>query len=421
MVKPRNPIMVDEAINKVMRHKWEAETELVSLENCDLRRLAAPFIATHNIPFFHKSPYDGFAIRAEDTKYSTDEDPAVFEVIDYIGAGQLPRNELGEGQATRIMTGAKIPQGANCVVMLEDCYTYQKDGIHYMELAKKMEENQNIIKEGSELAKGTLLVDRGAIINPGIKALLATFGYHQVEVIKKPLIGVIATGTELLEPDEDLESGKIYNSNAYMILSQIKRAGGDPSYYGKLDDDVTSSYSRIKRVLQEVDILITTGGVSVGDFDLMPELYNMLGATTLFNKVAMRPGSVTTVAVKGKKLLFGLSGNPSACYVGFELFVRPMIRGIMHQKNVCMKRVKAKLDDDFPKMNPYTRYVRGQLSYQGRELYVQLAGIDHSNVVSSLAYTTCLIEIPGGKEKYEKGDELEVLLLEDMEGQANFR
>src|SRR5690606_31201504 len=167
---------------------------------------------------------------------------------------------------------------------------------------------------------------KGTYINPGIMALLATFGYDQVQVAKKPVIGIYATGSELLNVNEELAPGKIRNSNAYMIQAQLERAGGEAKLFGKLSDDFELCYEAIKNAIDEVDILITTGGVSVGDFDYLPSIYEKLGAEVLFNKIAMRPGSVTTVAQLNGKLLFGLSGNPSACYVGFELFVRPVFR-----------------------------------------------------------------------------------------------
>jgi molybdopterin molybdochelatase len=161
------------------------------------------------------------------------------------------------------------------------------------------------------------LVESGTRITPGIIGLLATFGYSELLVGKKPVVGVLATGSELLEIDEPLVPGKIRNSNSYMLMSQIERVGAWPKYLGKLEDDLEKSFEVIQHELQDVDILITTGGVSVGDYDYLPEIYDRLGATVLFNKIAMRPGSVTTVARLGNQFLFGLSGNPSASFIGF--------------------------------------------------------------------------------------------------------
>ncbi|MYL59459.1 molybdopterin molybdenumtransferase MoeA, partial [Virgibacillus halodenitrificans] len=267
---------------------------------------------------------------------------------------------------------------------------------------------------------GEVLIEKGTMITPGVIASLATFGYSSVKVAREPVIGIIATGTELLDVDEELRPGKIRNSNAYMISSQIERAGGTPKYLGKLADELESSYETIKEALEEVDHLVTTGGVSVGDFDLMPAIYEKLGAEVLFNKIAMRPGSVTTVAVLGNQLLFGLSGNPSACYVGGELFLRPIIQASQFSTTPYLKRIKATLADEFPKPNPFTRFVRCYVVYKDGKVYTKVAGIDKSNVVTSLAYSDCLMVLPGGTRGFKIGDEVEILLLNNYEGQQDF-
>lgn len=420
MVEIREPIPVKEAIKRVMEYSRLGEIETISFHNCDQRRLAEPIIATNDIPSFDKSPYDGYALRSEDTIFASPDHPITFEVIDHIGAGEVSDKVLKQGQAIRIMTGAKIPDGADCVAMFEECQEWEDQGQPYMAITKEFSKDQNIIKVGSEVREGDVLVEAGTFINPGVKALLATFGYSQVKVAKKPIVGVIATGTELLDVDEPLEPGKIRNSNAYMIESQILRSGAEYKYYGTLADELEPSYERIKSVLEEVDILITTGGVSVGDFDLMPAIYEKLGAQILFNKVAMRPGSVTTVATLGDKLLFGLSGNPSACYVGFELFTRPIINRLLRNQTPYLKRIQGKLAVDFPKANPFTRFVRSYITFEEGNVYVHLAGIDKSNVVTSLARTNALMVLPGGTTGYQKGDQVDVLLVDTQEGQESF-
>ena len=163
-------------------------------------------------------------------------------------------------------------------------------------------------------------------------------------------------------------------------------------------------------------MLITTGGVSVGDFDLLPEIYEKLGAEVLFNKVAMRPGSVTTVAQKEGKILFGLSGNPSACYVGFELFARPMIRSMLFCEKEHLRKEKALLQTDFPKANPFTRFVRSALSVLDGQLVVEPSGMDKSNIVMSLSGANSFIVLPGGTRGYTAGEKVDVLLLEDTMG-----
>src|SRR5699024_3660400 len=280
-----------------------------------------------------------------------------------------------------------------------------------------MNAGENISFTGEDTKKGEVLTKKGTYINPGVVALLATFGYKYVPVSKKPKVAIIATGSELLDVDEPLEPGKIRNSNAYMVHSQVVRAGGEPIDYGQFNDDFETCYEQVKNALNEVDLVITTGGVSVGDYDYLPDIYKKLEANVLFNKIRMRPGSVTTVAEKDGKLLFGLSGNPSACYVGFELYTRPVMRQYVGSNGPFNKKVIAKLGTDFPKSNPFDRFVRGQLSYENGNITVTPVGLDKSNVVSSLGEANVLILLPGGTSGYEKGMEVTAILLENQEGQ----
>ncbi|KGX91608.1 molybdopterin molybdenumtransferase [Pontibacillus halophilus JSM 076056 = DSM 19796] len=416
MVERRTPIPIEEAIERVMKYPLGGGVEAVSIEESDGRVLAKPLLATHPVPPFRKSPYDGFAFRAEDTKGALENHPVTFRIVEHVPAGHVSTYELGRGEAVRIMTGAKIPDEATCVAMFEVCQEYVQDEEEYVSIKREMKAGQNVMEAGSETEDGQVLVGAGKVINPGVKALLATFGYSVVHVYKKPRIGVFATGTELIDVDAPLVDGKIRNSNASMVVSQIKRAGGVPIYFGSLRDELHQSYESMKVALEEVDVLITTGGVSVGDFDLLPAIYEKLGAKVLFNKVAMRPGSVTTVASVDGKLLFGLSGNPSACYAGFELFVRPIIRGGLGTSAIHPPKTLATLKGDFGKANPFTRFVRGKLVLQEGRVFAQPVGIDKSGVVTSLAETTILIKLHGGTRGHQEGDVVDVLLLETDEG-----
>ncbi|GGF12564.1 molybdopterin molybdenumtransferase [Halobacillus andaensis] len=416
----RKPIPVGEAIQRVMNVPSSTKIEKIPLEQADERILAQEVAATHAIPPFDKSPYDGFAIKAEDTAHATKEDPMTFRVTEEIGAGHRASKPLQSGEAVRIMTGAEIPEGATCVAMFEICHTHEQDGQSYMTIKREMQPDQNIIKKASETKEGTPLVSSGTAVNPGVKALLATFGYSEVEVYKKPVVGVFATGTELLDIDQPLEPGKIRNSNAYMVLSQVNRSGAEAKYFGKLADDFDTCYKAITEALQKVDVLITTGGVSVGDYDLMPLIYEKLGAEVLFNKIGMRPGSVTTVAHANGQLLFGLSGNPSACYVGFELYTYPYLQKMLDRKNPYHPVIDAALGTDFGKPNPFTRFIRGYISYEEGKVVVYPAGMDKSAVVTSLAKTNVLIVLKGGTRGYQKGEGVQAILLEDETGSEEF-
>lgn len=425
MLEKRKPIPVGEAVERVMEFAYQEKKEIVPLLQAHGRFLAEDIAADADVPAFDRSPYDGFAIRSIDSLDASSENPVTFKVVGEIGAGFVFEETVGDLEAVRIMTGAPIPKGCDAVVMLELTHTFEENNEMYMSIKRTFEAGTNISYKGEDVQKGAILLEKGQYINPGAVALLATFGYDQVPVFRKPIVGVIATGSELLEPGESLQPGKIRNSNAYMIMAQIERAGASVQYFGKFSDDLDVCIDVVQNALQEVDMLITTGGVSVGDYDYLPAIYEAIDANVLFNKVAMRPGSVTTVAESKGKLLFGLSGNPSACYVGFELFVRPIIRTAFSNKQPHLRRESAVLGADFTKANPFTRFVRGIALYDNGQLIALPSGFDKSSAVSSLVEANAFIVLPGGSRGYEKGMQIDVLLLEDMQGSEwpwnNFR
>jgi molybdopterin molybdotransferase len=416
MLEKRTPIPVTEAIERVMKYAREGEAETVQLEEAYGRYLAEELRADHDVPPFDRSPYDGFAIRAVDSAQAKLDNPVEFEVIETIGAGQVAMKTVLPFQAVRIMTGAQIPAGCDAVVMLELAKRYERDGKTYISIKRPFRPGDNISFQGEDAKKGDALVPKGTRINPGVQALLATFGYAEVKVARKPRIGIFVTGSELLDVSDPLVPGKIRNSNAYMIQAQVARSGAEPVYFGKLMDDLDTCFAAIESALDQVDMLITTGGVSVGDYDYLPAIYERLGAEVLFNKVAMRPGSVTTVAHLDGKLLFGLSGNPSACYVGYELLVRPVVRKRLFSAKPYLKKATATLTADFPKPNPFTRFVRSYVALEDGRLTVAPVGRDKSNIVTSLAKANALMVLPGGTRGFAKGDTVEVWLLEDEEG-----
>lgn len=413
----RQPIPVEEAIKKVHQYEKHGEIEWVPLKDSLGRFIAEDILADHDVPAFDRSPYDGFALRAEDTKEASSAHPVEFEVIDHIGAGMVSAKTIGPFQAIRIMTGAKIPNGANVVIMIELTKTFEKDGKSFMSLKRPLKKGDNISRQGEEVLKGNVMVKKGTAVTPGVTALLATFGYAVVPVVKKPVIGIISTGTELLQVSDAMVDGKIRNSNLGMVYAQVLEAGADPLDLGGVSDDFDKSYHAVKEAMSKVDILITTGGVSVGDFDFLPAIYEKLGAKVLFNKVAMRPGSVTTVAaMPNGQLLFGLSGNPAACFVGFELFVKPIIYKWYMKENPFPAFAEAKLTHDFPKANPFTRFVRAALQFTGSQISVTPTGLDKSSAVTSIAEADCFIMLPGGTRGFQAGDQVDVLLFQHKGG-----
>ncbi|WLR52680.1 molybdopterin molybdotransferase MoeA [Bacillus tianshenii] len=418
MISRRKPIPVSEAIEKVVQTVRATGTEDIPLDEAYGRTLAEPIIATHNVPPFNRSPYDGFAIRSVDSEGASSSNRVTFKVIDHIGAGDVSSQWLQANEAVRIMTGAQIPENADAVVMFEVTKEEERSDGQYFSIQKPFKKNENVSMQGEDAKKGEVLIEEGAYIHPGVIALLATFGYAKVEVSKIPTVGVFATGSELVEVDEPLEPGKIRNSNGAMIRAQLKRTGVRVLDFGKLHDDEDLCFTQVQSALDKVDALITTGGVSVGDYDYLPAIYERLNADVLFNKIAMRPGSVTTVAHVEGKLLFGLSGNPSACFVGFELYARTALLKMMQASKPYLPYQKATLLEDFKKANPFTRFIRAIYWADEQGQYVVPAGFNKSNAVSSLARSNAFIVLPSGTRGFVKGNEVDVLMLGIEEGSA---
>jgi molybdopterin molybdotransferase len=261
------------------------------------------------------------------------------------------------------------------------------------------------------MAKGTLILEKGRKINPGEAALLASFGYETVTVSRRPTVAIFATGSELLDVNEPLEPGKIRNSNSYMVAAQVLNAGGLPVLLEKVPDDVELAKSMILDAMEKVDLVITTGGASVGDYDILVDIFEQWEGKMLFNKVAMRPGSPTTVGIWRDKFLFALSGNPGACFVGFELFVRPVIWGMQGKSDLYLPSFTAFLTEDYNKKDSFYRIVRGKSEVKDGKIYVRAAGIDQSNVLSSIRNTDCLFVIPREKKEMKAGEIVKALRL----------
>nr|WP_330218822.1 molybdopterin molybdotransferase MoeA [Brevibacillus choshinensis] len=308
------------------------------------------------------------------------------------------------------MTGAMVPQKADAVIMLEMTDDFEEQGITYITIKKEIHPGQNLTPIG-QITKGDCVLQKGVEIRAGEIALLATFGLSYVKVYKRPTIAIFATGSELLPLEAPLCSGKIRNSNSYMLAALIQEAGGIPLLMGSIPDEADKAQALILEAFSAADFVITSGGVSVGDYDILVDIFQNWEGKMLFNKVAMRPGSPTTAGVWNDQFLFALSGNPGACFVGFELFVRPVILGMQGIQNRYMRDFTAFLGEDFKKVNAFPRYVRGKSYISDGKVFVKPAGIDQSSVTVSIKDSDCLIKIPPGSKGMLQGELVSVLLI----------
>ncbi len=311
-------ITLEKAYGIVMNSVFRTGKENISYRDSLNRILAGDIFCDTDMPPFNKSSVDGFACR----KSELDSE---LEIIETIRAGRWPGKAIGHLQCSRIMTGAAVPEGADCVVMVEDT-TITGEG--------KLKFNSTLIKEniafkGEDVKRGDVVLKHGKLIRPQDIAVMATAGSTSVVVNCKPLIAVLSSGDELVEPEVFPGISQIRNSNAYQLMAQIERAGATGNYYGIARDDRSATFEIVDKAISENDILLITGGVSMGDFDFIPEVLKQAGVNILFSRVAVQPGKPTTFGIHRKALVFGLPGNPVSSFIQFELLVRPLISKMM--------------------------------------------------------------------------------------------
>lgn len=398
-------LLLRDALNLLLeRVEKIEESETVSLWNASGRVLAEDIVAKRNQPPFDRSPLDGYAVRSVDIKGASKEHPVSLTVIDEVDAGHVTEKIVESGMAVRIMTGAPIPEGADCVVGQEDT-DYGEDRV---EIYEEIQHHQNYCFEGEDYQAGAVLLKKGTAIGAVEAGVLASLGLENVKVYRLPKISVITTGDEIVLPGEELLPGKIYDSNLYTLVTRLKSWGIVISEKGRAEDDAKTVADRIKEAIKRSDIIVTTGGVSVGKKDIMHDVLKILNCKKLFWKIAIKPGMPTLCAEYEGKLLICLSGNPYGATVNLELLVRPILVKMTGRKDLEIKKKTAICMSVFPKKSFVTRYVRA--NYEDGKVQIA-AGSNASGILSSMCGCNCLIEIPAGTSRVEIGDEVEVVLL----------
>jgi molybdopterin molybdotransferase len=311
-------IRFEEAYEMVMENAQPLRSEHVPMMDSLGRVLAENVYSDLDMPPFDKSAVDGYAIRMDDLALT-------LKVVEVIPAGKLPEKILKAGQCAKIMTGAMIPEGADGVIMIEDTMTLGNGNIRFT----GKETRRNICFKGEDIKEGELVLSAGISIQPQHIAVLASVGKVNPLVFARAEVGVLSTGNELVEPVHVPAPSNIRNSNAYQLMAQSQKAGANPHYEGIALDTETSLTVFLRNALDQYDIVLLTGGVSVGDFDHVPEVMDKIGAKILFKSIAIQPGRPTIFGRKGNQFIFGLPGNPVSAYVVFEMLVKPFLRKMM--------------------------------------------------------------------------------------------
>ena len=316
-------ITFKEAYNIVLEHARELSPENIDIKKSLGRILAEDITSDLDMPPFDKSAMDGYACKAEDINKE-------LELIEIIPAGKIPEKSVKYGQCSKIMTGAVIPDGADTVIIVEE--SEEQDGKVKFTPEKnsfKYKCNSNICFKGEDIKKGNIVLNKGTMIKPEHIAVLATVGCANPLVYKMPKIGVIATGSELVEPYEKAEGPNIRNSNSYQLTAQIERVPAISKYYGIAIDTEEAIDSAISQAIAENDVVLVSGGVSMGDYDLVPGILKKNGIKLLFDSIAIKPGKPVNFGVSSKASCFGLPGNPVSTFVQFEILVKPFLFKMM--------------------------------------------------------------------------------------------
>ena len=400
-------IPVQEALDTILSKIQFKGVEKIPLDQALGRVMAEDVVSRINNPPLDNSAMDGYAVIAEDIQSATPENPVKLEMIEEIAAGYTAKGTLKPGQTMRIMTGAPIPPGADAVLMQEDT---QKDGNAILCL-DKADVAENIRRAGEDVKIGEGVIKKGTTLSPAHIGMLAVIGRSQIAVSQRPTVAILSTGDEILELDETPQGPQIFNSNGHMLAAQIKSAGGIPVYLGIAKDTEKDLMEKFEWALK-ADIVVSSGGVSVGDYDLVKSSLQKMGQDMLFWKVAMKPGKPLAFGRIGKTPIFGLPGNPVSSFVSFEQFVRPSLRKVLGCSDLSHKTVQAKLTRTINKKPGRLHFLSSIVSWTDGKYTVTPAGEQGSGILKSAANANGLLIFPLEAEEIKQGQEVAVQLLE---------
>ena len=363
--------------------------------------LAEDIVSRDAIPPFPNSGMDGYAVISSDFGSL----PATLRVVDEIPAGSVPSHVILPGTCAKIMTGAPVPAGADAVVPVE--WVHNEAGSQVM-FDRAAVSGANIRKAGQDVQVGESVIEAGKTVTPFVAGMLATVGYEQVRVYRPPLVAVVATGDELIEPGEPLTPGKIRNSSGVALRGQVQAAGGRAMQPLLARDNVESIRATIETALDS-DILVFAGGVSVGDYDLVKQVLDDMGMELLFWKVRQRPGKPLAFGLLNGKPVFGLPGNPVSSAICFDQYVRPAIYRMIGRKNILRPRLNAVLTKKSPKVKGLHFFARGIARYdESGQIHVEDTGPQGSNLYSSMVKANCIMHLNEELEETAEGMHVQI-------------
>lgn len=396
-------ISLEQALNILMDHVTHGKTERKTLEDCLGLVLSEDVYALLDMPPFSRSAQDGYALCSKDSIGATGENPVKLKVTGKIYAGDHLDVQVRPGEAVRIMTGAMVPAGADCVLRQEDT----DEGEDVVQIYKEVEPGCSICFKGEEYKKGHTLLHAGTKIDAAALAVASGNGIMELPVYERVKAAVVSSGSEVVEPGTPLTPGKIYNTNTIYMKARLSQLGARVMMTRTVGDDLEVMAEALKEAADQAELVITTGGVSVGQKDLTEEALLSIGAKILFHGIAIKPGMPTLAAEKDGVLFIGLSGNPFSAAIPFEMFVREILSLKMGDPDLKLRRETLTAVTGFSKDSRKRRFLRGKA--EGKEVW--LPDQQANGQMRSMVGCNCLIEIPAGSGPVKAGDKVEVLWL----------
>jgi molybdopterin molybdotransferase len=400
---------VQEASARILAAVHPLAAESIALRDALGRVLADDVHSPIEHPPWDNSSMDGYAVRAEDVRHATPHAPIDLDVIETVRAGQRPSREVAPGTAIRIMTGAPIPRGADSVVRVEDTDA----GERRVEIRDGRDAGRNVRPRGEDLQVGALVVARGTVLGPAHIGVLASVGRAAVDVHRRPRVAVLSSGDELVDVDqfEAVRRGeRIVSSNSYTLANSVRAAGGEVVDLGIVGDDPAAYTERLAGA-GGCDLLITSGGVSVGAYDFTKDVLRSLGAELRLWRVSMRPGAPLGFGTLGELPWLGLPGNPVSALVTFELFARPVIRKQRGEAKIFRRTIEVRVREDVSIQAPLTHFMRATVEWERDGAWARLTGPQGSGLLTSMARANALLVVPADRPTVRAGEAARALLL----------
>lgn len=381
------------------------ETKMLGMEDRSLmsslnKVLAEDVYSNDNLPPFDKSAMDGFAVRSEDLAEVSKANAVKLRVKRIIKAGDSGDAVLKRGEAYKIMTGAAVPDGADAVIKIEDVEADDQ----WVSISRPVKKGHNILKAGEEIKAGDLALAKGKTVRPAEIGLLASLGYTAVKTIKAPSIALLITGDELINAGESLTPGKIRNCNEYSLKALIKNLNSEAVSYGIIKDDPDMIFEKMKEAFENADIVISSGGASVGDYDFIEKILKKIGADVKLSAVAIKPGKPVIFATYNGKLFFGLPGNPLSVINTFEQFVKPAVQKMMGMEDIMEEEFPVVLADEIKSSVGRTNYIYVNIEKKNGIYYAHRVGSQSSNALTTVCKANGIVIIDGVTPIVKAGD-----------------